>query len=132
VPTAGVDLAVGGGSWGSISDRNAKTEFASVDKRALLERLAKLPITTWRYKAQDASIRHIGPVAQDFRAAFGVGGDDKRITTVDADGVALGAIQGLHELVKEKDAEIASLRARLAKVEAMLGVLAKTATGDVR
>jgi hypothetical protein len=136
VPTAGVDLAAGGGSWGSISDRNAKTEFVSVDKRQLLERLAKLPITTWRYKAQDASVRHIGPVAQDFRAAFGVGEDDKRITTVDADGVALGAIQGLHELVKEKDAqiaaqdkEIAALRARLERIEAMMTAPATTQNG---
>jgi len=125
-PTAGVTLAAGGGSWSSISDRNAKQDFEAVDKRELLHRLANVPITTWQYRTQDASIRHIGPMAQDFHAAFGVGEDDRHITTIDAHGVALGAIQGLHELVKEKDAQIAALRARLEKVEASLGAMAKT------
>ncbi len=131
-PTAGVTMAAGGGSWSTISDRNAKRDFEAVDKRELLDRLAKVPITTWRYRTQDASIRHIGPVAQDFHAAFDVGKDDKRIATVDADGVALGAIQGLHELVKEKDAQIAALRARLEKVEAALGALARAENGGVQ
>ncbi len=127
-PTAGVTLAAGGGSWSSISDRNAKRDFEAVDKRELLARLAKVPIATWRYRTQDVSIRHIGPVAQDFHAAFGVGEDDKRITTVDADGVALGAIQGLHELLKEKDAQIAALRERNAKLEARFAAMEATVT----
>ncbi len=145
-PTAGVTLATGGGSWSSISDRNAKRDFQAVDKHELLDRLANVPITTWHYKTQDASIRHIGPMAQDFHAAFAVGEDDKHITTIDAHGVALGAIQGLHELLKEKDAQIAAqngrieaqkkeiseLRARLEKVEAMTSTLAKAKDGGVR
>jgi len=139
-PTAGVTLAAGGGSWSSISDRNAKRDFKAVDKRELLARLAKVPITTWGYKTQDASIRHIGPMAQDFHATFGVGEDDKHITTIDAHGVALGAIQGLHDLLKEKDARIRALKAeigvlkeqdakvevRFAKMEAIVTGLAKT------
>ena len=56
------------------------------------------------------SIRHIGPMAQDFYAAFGVGEDDRHISTVDADGVALAAIQGLYQVVQDKDAAIASLQ----------------------
>jgi hypothetical protein len=66
-------------------------------------------------------VRHIGPVAQDFHAAFNVGADDKHIATVDADGVALAAIQGLHALLKEKDTRIASLEERLAALEKRLG-----------
>ena len=84
-----------------------------VDGREILERLRDLPIATWNYKAQDESIRHIGPMAQDFSAAFGVGEKETMITTIDADGVALAAIQGLYEMVKEKDAEIAALRAEM-------------------
>ena len=110
-------LAAGGGSWSSISDRSVKANFESVDGRDVLEVLAEMPIETWNYDSQDPSIRHIGPVAQDFYAAFGVGEDERLITTVDADGVALAAIQGLYELVQEKDGEIAALEERLGQLE---------------
>ena len=104
----------------ALSDRDAKANFAPVDGRKLLERLTAISIETWNYKAQDASIRHIGPMAQDFHEAFGVGEDERHITTIDADGVALAAIQGLYEIVKEKDARIAALEARLAALEMMV------------
>ncbi|MCH7704534.1 MAG: VCBS repeat-containing protein, partial [Planctomycetes bacterium] len=90
--TAGVELAAGGGSWSSLSSRDAKANVDKVDGREVLERLRHLPIATWNYKAQDESIRHIGPMAQDFSAAFGVGEKETMITTIDADGVALAAI----------------------------------------
>ena len=61
----------------------------------MLRKLARVPISTWSYRAQDDSIRHIGPMAQDFYRAFGVGESRRRIDSVDADGVALVAIQGL-------------------------------------
>src|SRR5713101_4463086 len=113
----GVQVAAGGGSWGSMSDRNVKDHFAPVDKLQFLARVLALPITTWNYKTQVASIRHIGPMAQDFFAAFNVGEDDRHITDIDEGGVALAAIQGLNqkleEEMKKKDAEIASLRAQL-------------------
>jgi hypothetical protein len=116
-PTAGVTLAAGGGSWSSISDLNAKANFSSVDGQDVLASLAEVPITTWNYKAQDASIRHMGPMAQDFYAAFGLGESDTSITTVDADGVALAAIQGLYELLQETRAENAALEARIGQLE---------------
>ena len=87
--STGVQLASGGGSWSSLSDRNTKENFAPVDAKGVLERVAKMPITTWNYKAQEKTTRHIGPMAQDFHAAFGVGEDERHITAVDEDGVAL-------------------------------------------
>lgn len=114
----GVQLASGGGSWSSLSDRAAKENFAPVDGRDVLDRLAAIPIQTWNYRSQDPAIRHIGPVAQDFYAAFGVGEDDTHISTVDADGVALAAIQGLYQLSQEQDARIAELEGRVAALEA--------------
>jgi len=45
-------------------------------------------------------------MARDFHAAFGLGESEKRINTVDADGVALAAIQGLNQKLEEKDREI--------------------------
>lgn len=118
--TAGVSLAPGGGSWGSISDRDLKENFATVDVGELLEGLARMPIRTWNYKAQAKSIRHIGPTAQDFRAAFKVGEDNRHITAVDADGVALAAIQGLYKMLQDKDAELRALRAQQAVMAAQI------------
>jgi len=100
----------------SGSDRETKTEVAAVNDGEVLQRLAAVPIHTWRYRAAPL-VRHIGPMAQDFSAAFGVGEDDTHINTVDADGVALAAIQGLYRLLQEKDAEIAALAARVAALE---------------
>jgi len=117
----GATLVAGSGSWSSLSDRNVKANFTAVDGQALLARLAALPIATWNYKAQPDSVRHMGPTAQDFREAFGLGEDEKHISTVDAQGVALAAIQALYEELNralgEKDQQIAELRARLAHLE---------------
>ncbi len=114
---SGTYLASGSGTWSSASDRALKENFAPTDGQAVLERLAAIPIATWNYKSQAPSIRHIGPVAQDFYAAFGVGEDDKHITTIDADGVALAAIQELYRLVQVQNAEISDLRARIEALE---------------
>jgi hypothetical protein len=123
--TAGVTLAPGGTAWGVISDRNAKKDIAPVDNRAVLEKLATLPITQWHYRWEDQDeTPHIGPMAQDFKAAFYPGRDDKSITTQEADGVALAAIQGLNQKLtdelKRRDAENAELKQRLEKLEALL------------
>jgi hypothetical protein len=101
-----------------ISDRNKKENFATVDPRDVLAKVAALPITSWNYTFEDASVRHIGPMAQDFKAAFGVGASDKAIFQVDADGVALAAVQALHTELQALQDENDELRARLAKLEA--------------
>ena len=116
--STGVLLAPGAGSWTTVSDRNAKENVEPVDGRAVLEQLASIPISTWNYEAQDDSVRHMGPMAQDFHAAFGLGLGDTSIDTIDPDGVALAAIQGLHELVETQRAEIEQLRERVATLEA--------------
>jgi hypothetical protein len=107
--TSGAYLAAGSGSWSTVSDRNLKDNFTPVDGQEVLARLADVPISTWNLKSQDASIRHMGPMAQDFSAAFGLGESDTAISTVDADGVALAAIQGLYSLSQEQDARIQAL-----------------------
>jgi hypothetical protein len=108
------------------SDRNVKRDFAPVDGRAVLDKVAALPIQSWAYKSA-ADIRHLGPVAQDFKAAFGLGADDKHIATVDADGVALAAIQGLYALIKEQQAEIAQLKTRLMALESARNIVGQPA-----
>lgn len=108
------------------SDRNVKCDFASVDAREVLEKVASLPVQSWSY-TNSPSVRHLGPVAQDFKAAFGLGFTDTAIATVDADGVALAAIQGLNQKVEEqkselqtKEARIQALERKLARLEALL------------
>jgi hypothetical protein len=109
------------------SDRNLKENFAPVSPREVLEKVSAMPISRWNFKG-DAATPHVGPMAQDFHAAFGLGTDDKHIATVDADGVALAAIQGLNqkleqreqalwEDLKRRDAENAELKQRLARLE---------------
>jgi len=122
--STGATLPSGSGSWSTLSDRDAKANFNGVDGQAVLSRLAALPIATWNYKAQPDSVRHMGPTAQDFREAFGLGEDEKHISTVDAQGVALAAIQALYETVTElksevadKDQQIVEMRARLEHLE---------------
>jgi hypothetical protein len=116
-PSGGVRLAAGSGSWESLSDRNAKTNLAPVASREILERVAQLPITTWNYKTQLSSIRHVGPMAQDFYAAFAVGEDDRHISSVDADGIALAAIQGLYKVVQDRDTQIDIQQQRIEALE---------------
>ena len=98
-----------------ISDRNRKENFEVVDTRAVLETLVQIPITTWNYTFEDPSIRHLGPMAQDFKAAFAVGATDKKIFQIDADGVALASIQALHAEVEALRAENARLSRQLAQ-----------------
>ncbi len=106
-------------SWINASDRNAKENFRPVAGREVLAKVAAMPISSWTYKNSDGST-HLGPVAQDFHAAFDLGVDDTSIATIDADGVALAAIQGLNEVVKEKDAEIQALKQRLDRLEKLI------------
>jgi trimeric autotransporter adhesin len=118
--STGVRLFSGGGGWASLSDRNVKERFSPVDNRQLLDRVLALPITTWKYKSQAASIRHIGPMAQDFHSAFNVGEDDKHITEIDEGGVALAAIQGLNQKLED---DVQQLQAQLQNKDAQISAL---------
>jgi hypothetical protein len=110
------------------SDRAAKEDFAPVDAKEILQRVASVPIQTWVFKSQPTT-RHSGPVAQDFYAAFGVGSDDKHIATVDADGAALAAIQGLYQMVKEKEVRIEGLEKEVAGLKSLVNGLLQKSNG---
>jgi hypothetical protein len=107
------------GTFNNMSDRDAKQDFQPVNSALILEKVAQLPITEWRYKS-DAATPHIGPVAQDFHALFQVGTDDRHIAPIDEGGVALAAIQALNQRLAEKDAEIKVLNRRLETLEELL------------
>jgi len=106
-----------GGSWACASDRNLKENLTAADGRAVLTRLSRVPIYNWNAKGVDPSVRHLGPIAQDFYAAFGLGNDDKTLSTIDLDGVALAAIQGLYEVVQEQDKRIIHLESQVSELQ---------------
>ncbi len=108
----GIGNSMGGGG-GMFSDRNLKENVAAVDNHSILDKVAQLPIREWNYKQQDASIRHIGPMAQDFAATFGVGEDDRRINPVDANGVTLASIQALYALTQKQAEQITALQKQI-------------------
>jgi len=108
-----------------VSDRNKKENFVSVDTREVLDLLLGVPLSTWNYTFEDEAVRHIGPMAQDFKAAFEVGSTDKRIYTIDADGVALASIQALHGDLQALRTENAELKAGLKAMAARLDTLEK-------
>ncbi len=118
--TAGVRLNPGGGSWVTISDSTKKEHFRTENAEAVLRKVMAMPITSWNYKAQPDSVRHIGPMAQDFHAAFGLGTDDTTIATVDIDGINMLAIKALAartEQLQKALGDIAELRARIRTLE---------------
>lgn len=117
--SSGVEVAAGGGSWSSVSDRTRKEHFAPVDGEDVLRRLRRVPVTTWNYKTQADSVRHMGPMAQDFRAAFGLGESDKLINSVDIDGVNMAALQALEARTRELQASVRELRALRTELAAL-------------
>ena len=120
--TVGAQLAAGSGTWASLSDRHAKTNIVPLDGDAVLAKVDALPISRWSYKSE-RGVRHVGPMAQDFYAAFKVGEDDKHITSIDEDGVALAAIKALHRDNATLHAENAHLRAASVSQSKKIAVL---------
>jgi len=132
--TSGVELAPGDSSWNVVSDVNMKEAFRDLPGEDVLVKLAGMPVREWSYKAQSGGVRHVGPTAQDFHAAFGLGTSPLRINTIDADGIALAAVKALEArtrslpgdtlALREQMAALArendDLRARLARLESLL------------
>jgi hypothetical protein len=121
-PTMVVQGSVQATAHLSVSSRELKTDFATLDGKEVLANLATLPVTSWRYKTEDKDARHFGPVAEDFQAAFQLG-DGKTIANIDANGVALAAIQGLRSMLLEKEAEIEAIKHANAALEERLASL---------
>ena len=121
--SAGAKLAPGSGSWSTLSDRDAKEDVVPVEGKDILEMLSAMPISTWKYKTQEEGIRHIGPMAQDFYAAFKLGEDERHISSVDANGIALSAIKGLYEIIQEQDKEAEALKEEMNTLKNMINTL---------
>ena len=106
------DLTIGGTQYLTGSSRDLKENFVAVDSLEILERVVAMPLTEWNAKTDPAQ-RHIGPVAEDWYATFGLGPDDKHVSPTDIGGVALAAIKGLYQELQERDAQIVELQRQL-------------------
>ncbi|MEL7061934.1 MAG: tail fiber domain-containing protein, partial [Acidobacteriota bacterium] len=126
VATLVIDGSVQATNVQFTSARHRKTAFSAVDADTVLEKVAALPIQTWRYREEANEVRHMGPIAEDFAQAFGLGTSEQHIAMTDLGGVALAAIQGLNARIDTLEARNIEL---MAQVEALLA-LAQTATID--
>ncbi|MBO2011674.1 tail fiber domain-containing protein [Hymenobacter negativus] len=119
----GVQIAAGGNSWTVISDSTKKERVVLADGNRFLERINRLRLGSWNYRGQDpGTMRHYGPMAQDFYQAFGrdaVGriGNDSTINQADFDGVNLIAIQALYRQVLALQQENARLREQVRRID---------------
>lgn len=113
--TMGVMLPAGGGSWASVSDKNKKENFITVNADEILNNIEKLEIKSWNYKSQSSCIKHIGPMAQDFYKVFKIGDNNKTIAVIDMDGVTLSGIKTLYQRIKSVSSltRVDELKARL-------------------
>ena len=120
--------------WTNISDRNQKENFRPIDGENLLSKIRSLPITEWNYRSSDPSIRYVGPVAQDFYAAFRLGGKDSLgINSICIDGVNMAAVQALEQRtaeLREKTAELETVKTRVTELERRLARLERTLTAQ--
>ncbi|HEV7586582.1 MAG TPA: tail fiber domain-containing protein [Longimicrobium sp.] len=158
VANVGCDLTVAVPSWTCASSRTLKENYRTVDGEDVLMRLRALPITTWSMIGGDRSVRHLGPVAEDFYHAYGLGLGETTIGLGDIDGVNLAAAKALEARTAElrrdleartaelrrdfaagdaahrrelatRDAEAAALRGELAELRAQVQALARAQAG---
>lgn len=127
----GCDLTMAVPSWTCASSRTLKENYQPVDGEDVLERIRHMPVTTWTMIGADPSVKHLGPVAEDFYAAFGLGLGETAIGLGDIDGVNIAAAKALEvrtrtlqdELTRSRQ-EADALRARVAEQDRVLAELA--------
>jgi hypothetical protein len=131
--TTGCDLPAGSGAFVCSSSRTLKEGFGAVDGEDLLARIRGVPVATWSYIGEQRGVRHLGPFAEDFRVAFGLGTDNRTIGLLDIDGVNFAAVKALEARTAELrvkaaevdrlNAEVGALRERQAAADARLAEL---------
>ncbi len=113
------------GTLSQLSSRTAKENFQLANGKMVLAKLEKMPISTWNYRGSDANDRHLGPVAEDFHAAFGLGTSDHFVAPTDMAGVALASVKALQDEISERDLRIAQLEKRLHDLEILVSRTAR-------
>jgi hypothetical protein len=109
-----------------VSDRNLKRDIEAVDALSVLETVSRLPVSTWSYRTDADGVRHMGPMAQDFKEAFGLGDTDRGYYSIDAHGVSLAAIQALYERSLQQSRRIDGLERDNANLQQRLEALERS------
>ena len=117
--TTGVVLPAGAGSWSTLSDCNVKDNITPVDITSFLDKLDSSEVFEWNYISQDSSVRHIGPMAQDFYNTFGMGTDSTVINSGDFDGINFVLLQALNQKTIELEAQGEAINEMTAEIEAL-------------
>jgi len=121
--TTGCNLPAGSGVFSCASSRSLKENFGGVDGEELLGRIRGIPVNTWNYVAEGREVRHLGPFAEDFRAGFGLGVDDRSIGLLDIAGVNFAGIKALEERTRQlqaREAEVERLRSQVQSLDARM------------
>ncbi|MFL5382849.1 MAG: tail fiber domain-containing protein [Longimicrobiaceae bacterium] len=124
--TNGCNIAAGGASITCASSRTLKENYFTVDGEDVLRRMRDIPVTTWNYIDEGRQSRHMGPFAEDFWNAFGLGDDPRGIGHLDIDGVNFAGIKALEERTRqlqESQTEVARLRTELTDTQRRLAEL---------
>jgi hypothetical protein len=121
--TTGCNLPAGSGVFGCASSRTLKENFAGVDGEWVLARIRGIPVNSWNYIAEGEQVRHLGPFAEDFRAGFGLGVDDRSIGLLDIDGVNFAGVRALEARTTEQAERIRTLEAQVAELRRMVEAL---------
>ncbi len=90
-----------GGTWTNASSRSLKENFQSVDTTDILRKIDQLDLSSWNYKNENVSVRHLGPIAEDFYNIFHLGNSNKSISTIDPAGVALAGVKALNTKIEK-------------------------------
>jgi hypothetical protein len=94
-----------------------KENRVDVDAGSVLQALRSIPIQTWNYTQDADAVRHMGPMAQDVYAAFGLGIGEEHLAPLDVNGIALASIQALADRLDAQSEENASLRDDVAALQ---------------
>lgn len=112
------------GTLAQGSSRAIKNVFPLV-ATDILAKLKTVEVARWQYKNDSHQASHVGPMAEEFYSTFGLGADNKHITSSDVAGVAMVSVQALAATIETQDSEIALLRKNNEALEARLLKLEK-------
>ena len=124
--TAGVYMRHGQSGWSNYCDRNKKENFEPVNGEWVLGKIKNIPITKWSYKKTDPNEKYIGPMAQDFYAAFQLNGTDSLgINSISIDGVNMAGVIALEKRTSEIKATLQILIDENRKLKEQLSNVSK-------